>query len=155
MQAATIRTEIQSIDWQKHTVRLHELVQKKPIVVGLSVVGFLLVVNRIGIGGEKESRIVELGTAIDFQKGRILDDRESTCYYGREKLLSQKTRAMFGGQAKLEARLLELEKKLQKAQAKPDYNPPKGQLAASGQGSPLGPNPQGATAYAFEAPKKQ
>ncbi|MGE0633637.1 MAG: TraB/VirB10 family protein, partial [Pseudobdellovibrionaceae bacterium] len=96
---------------------LKELIQKKPVFVGLSVVGLLLIVNLIGMGSEKENRLMERGTTVSFQNGRILNDRESTFYYGKERLLSQKAQAMFEGQSKLEARLAELEKKLQEANA--------------------------------------
>lgn len=114
-----IVTQIKSFDWKKHEARIKEIVQKKPLFVGLAVVGILLVVNMIGLGGKNENRIVERGTSIDFQKGRILNDRESTFYYGKERLLSKKTQSMIEGQTRLEARLAELEKKLQEAQSRP------------------------------------
>ncbi|MBX3041379.1 MAG: TraB/VirB10 family protein [Bdellovibrionaceae bacterium] len=119
MQMNEIVTQIKSFDWKKHEARIKEIVQKKPIFVGLAVVGVLLIVNLIGLGEKNESRIVERGTALDFQKGRILNDRESTFYYGKERLLSKKAQSMIDGQTKLEARLAELEKKLQEAQNRP------------------------------------
>ena len=117
MNAENILVQIKSFDWKKHHLRIKELTQKKPIIVGLSVVGVLLVINLFGLIGEKENRVIERGAAVSFQNGRILNDRESTFYYGKERLLSQKAQAMFEGQSKLEARLAELEKKLQEANA--------------------------------------
>lgn len=111
--------QIKSFDWKKHEARVKEIMHKKPLLMGLAVLGILLVVNVIGLGGANESRIVERGTSIDFQKGRILNDRESTFYYGKERLLSKKAQSMIEGQTKLEARLAELEKKLQEAQSRP------------------------------------
>lgn len=108
---------VKEIDWKKHEKRIKYLVQRNPIIVGLSVVALLLVVNLIGIGSNKENRVVEREAAVSFQNGRILNDRESTFYYGKERLLSQKAQSMLEGQAKLEARLQELEKKLQEANA--------------------------------------
>ena len=113
MRMNDVIVRMKSFDWKKHETRLKELIQRKPIFVGLIVLGFLLVVNLMGLGREKESRFIERGTTIDFQKGRILNDRESTFYYGKERLLSQKAQSMIEGQTKLEARLIELEKKLQ------------------------------------------
>jgi hypothetical protein len=117
MSAENILVQIRSFDWKKHQLRMKELTQKKPIIVGLSVIGVLLVVNLFGLMGDKENRVIERGAAVSFQNGRILNDRESTFYYGKERLLSQKAQAMFEGQSKLEARLAELEKKLQEANA--------------------------------------
>lgn len=117
MNAENILVQIKSFDWKKHYLRIKELAHKKPIVVGLSVIGLLLVVNLLGLMGERENRIIEHGATVSFQNGRILNDRESTFYYGKERLLSQKAQAMFEGQSKLEARLVELEKKLQEANA--------------------------------------
>lgn len=117
MNAENILVQIKSFDWKKHHLRIKELTQKKPIIVGLSVVGVLLVINLFGLVSEKENRVIERGAAVSFQNGRILNDRESTFYYGKERLLSQKAQAMFEGQSKLEARLAELEKKLQEANA--------------------------------------
>lgn len=119
MQMSEIVTQIKSFDWKKHEARIKEIVQKKPIFVGFAVVGVLLIVNVIGLGGKSENRIVERGASVDFQKGRILNDRESTFYYGKERLLSKKAQSMIEGQTRLEARLAELEKKLQEAQSRP------------------------------------
>lgn len=117
MQVNEAIMRIKEIDWRKHEKRIKDLVQKNPVLVGLSVVTLLLVVNLIGIGSDKENQIVERGAAVSFQNGRILNDRESTFYYGKERLLSQKAQSMLEGQAKLEARLQELEKKLQESTA--------------------------------------
>ncbi|MGE0526407.1 MAG: TraB/VirB10 family protein [Bdellovibrionales bacterium] len=119
MQANNLIAQIQTFNWKKHIARIREIVQKKPIFVGLASVGVLLIVNLVGLGEQNGSRIVEHGASIDFQKGRILNDRESTFYYGKERLLSKKAQTMIEGQAKLEARLAELEKKLQEAQSGP------------------------------------
>lgn len=150
MQMDNVIAQMKTFDWKKHQTRIKELAQKKPILVGLAVVGVLFVVNLIGIGEQNESRIVERGANIDFQKGRILNDRESTFYYGRERLLSQKAQSMMDGQTKLEARLAELEKKLQEAAqspvaAKSDAGPAVGQPQGEGLGiAPTGIPPQGA-----------
>ena len=82
-------------------------------MVGLAILGLLFLINLIGISSSKDSRIVERPSEVSFQNGRILNDRESTFYYGKEKLLSQKAQTMIEAQTKLEARLAELEKKLQ------------------------------------------
>lgn len=119
MNANNIFSEIRSFNWKKHNLRIKELIQQKPIVVGLGTVVILLIVNLIGMGGEKDSRIMERGSALSFQNGRILNDRESTFYYGKERLLSQKAKAMLDGQSKLEARLAEIEKKLQETNTLP------------------------------------
>jgi conjugal transfer pilus assembly protein TraB len=117
MQVNEAIMRVKEIDWRKHEKRIKDLVQKNPVLVGLLVVMLLLVVNLIGIGSDKENRIVERGAAVSFQNGRILNDRESTFYYGKERLLSQKAQSMLEGQAKLETRLQELEKKLQESTA--------------------------------------
>lgn len=103
---------VKAVDWKKHESRVKELVQKKPALVGGIVLGVLLLINVIGIGGS-DQRIVERASEVSFQNGRILNDRESTFYYGRERQLSQKAQTMIEGQARLESRLAELEKKLQ------------------------------------------
>lgn len=146
MQMNGIITQIKSFDWKKHEARIKEIVQKKPIFMGLAVVGVLLIVNLIGLGGKNESRIVERGTVLDFQKGRILNDRESTFYYGKERLLSKKAQSMIDGQTKLEARLAELEKKLQEAQSHPapTGTSDAGPALASQQGLSVVPQRQGA-----------
>ncbi|MFN9066710.1 MAG: hypothetical protein ACK5V3_05735, partial [Bdellovibrionales bacterium] len=84
MNAENILVQIKSFDWKKHHLRIKEFTQKKPIIVGLSVVGVLLVINLFGLVGEKENRVIERGAAVSFQNGRILNDRESTFYYGKE-----------------------------------------------------------------------
>ncbi len=134
MQMDNFISQIKTFDWKKHQTRIKELAQQKPILVGLGVVGLLFVVNMIGIGEQNESRIVERGANIDFQQGRILNDRESTFYYGKERLLSQKAQTMMDGQAKLEARLAELEKKLQEAAQNP--------VAGKSDAGLAGPQPQ-------------
>lgn len=115
MQMNDALTGLKTVNWKKHEARFREIVQQRPILVGLVVVGFLLIVNMIGLSGGTKDRVIERGAAIDFQNGRILNDRESTFYYGKERLLSQKAQSMLEGQAKLEARLAELEKRLQEA----------------------------------------
>lgn len=117
MQVSNVIEQFKAFDWKKHETRLKEFAQAKPILVGLMVVGVLFAINLIGIGEKHESRIVERAAPIDFQDGRILNDRESTFYYGKERLLSQKAQSMMDGQSKLEARLADLEKKLQEAQS--------------------------------------
>ncbi len=113
----------QSVDWKKHESRIKEMVQKKPLYVGLAALIILLVVNMIGMGGGKPSRIIERPKEVSFQNGRILNDRESTFYYGKEKLLSQKAQSLIETQSKLETRLAELEKKLQEKQVAPAPSP--------------------------------
>ena len=115
MQMNEVIVRVKEIDWKKHEKRIKELVERKPILIGLSVVALLLLVNLIGIGSNKDNHVVERGALVSFQNGRILNDRESTFYYGKERLLSQKAQSMLEGQAKLEARLQELEKKLQES----------------------------------------
>ncbi len=122
MNVSHFTKQIKSIDWKKHEVRFKDLVQKKPLYVALSVLFILLVVNMIGIGGAKPSRIIERPKEVSFQNGRILNDRESTFYYGKEKLLSQKAQSLIETQSKLETRLAELEKKLQEKQVAPVQN---------------------------------
>jgi hypothetical protein len=122
MQMNEVLTQIKTFGWKKHEARLKELVQQKPILAGLAVIGVLLLVNLVGLRGGGESRIVERGTALSFQDGRILNDRESTFYYGKERLLSQKAQTMMESQKALETRLAELEKKLQEAKQPPAQN---------------------------------
>lgn len=122
---------VKEIDWKKHEKRIKDLIQKNPILVGLSIVALLLLVNLIGIGSSNNNHVVERGAPVSFQNGRILNDRESTFYYGKERLLSQKAQSMLEGQAKLEARLQELEKKLQEA------NSQNAKVPASVDGTPL------------------
>lgn len=112
MEMTKVLDSFKSFDWKRHEERLKEIVKTKPLLVGGGVLGVLLLVNLIGLGGQRESRIIERPAEINFQNGRILNDRESTFYYGKERLLSQKAQAMMDGQAKLEARLAELEKKV-------------------------------------------
>lgn len=112
MGVAEVIQNVKSVDWKKHEARVKELIQKKPALIGGIVLAVLFLINVIGIGGN-EQRIVERASEVSFQNGRILNDRESTFYYGRERLLSQKAQTMLDGQARLESRLAELEKKLQ------------------------------------------
>lgn len=119
MEMTMILERVKRIDWNKHRARLRELVQEKPLLVGGGVLGFLLLVNLIGLGSAKEARIIERPSEVNFQNGRILNDRESTFYYGKERLLSQKAQNMLDAQARLEAKLAELEKKLQTGSATP------------------------------------
>ena len=113
MQISEAVNGIKDFDWNKHKGRLKNLVEKKPVLVGLGALGVLLLINLIGIGHSKEQRIIERPTEINFQNGRILDDRESTFYYGKERLLSQKTQNLLDTQAQLMTRISDLEKKLQ------------------------------------------
>ena len=131
MQMNDVIVRVKEIDWKKHEKRIKDLVQKNPILIGLSVVALLLLVNLIGLGSSNDSHVVERGASVSFQNGRILNDRESTFYYGKERLLSQKAQSMLDGQAKLEARLQELEKKLQEA------NSPNAKTLVSVDGTPL------------------
>jgi len=119
MEMTKVFDSIKEINWKRHEERLKELIKTKPLIVGGGVLGFLLLVNLIGIGGQKESRIIERPTEINFQNGRILNDRESSFYYGKERLLSQKAQAMMDAQAQIQARMAELEKKLAAAQTVP------------------------------------
>lgn len=114
---------IKAFDWKRHEERVKEIVKTKPLMVGGGVLAFLLLVNLIGIGSQNESRIIERPAEISFQNGRIMNDRESTFYYGKERLLSQKAQAMMDSQAQLLARMSELEKKLATAQAAPPQAP--------------------------------
>ena len=137
MQMNEVILRVRKIDWKKHERRIKDLVQKNPILVGVSVVALLLLVNLISIGSNNSNYVIERGAPISFQNGRILNDRESTFYYGKERLLSQKAQSMLEGQAKLEARLQELEKKLQEANSQNAKTP------ASVDGAPLvGQTPQ-------------
>ena len=113
MEMNQVLVKIKTFDWKKHEARIKELIHKKPLAVGLGILVVLVVVNLVGLGSTKQSRIIEHPTEVSFQNGRILNDRESTFYYGKEKMLSQKAQALIETQAKLEARLSELEKKLQ------------------------------------------
>jgi hypothetical protein len=119
---------LKNIDWKKHESRIKGIVQKKPLIVGGVVLGFLFLINLIGLVTKRENRIIEHPQEISFQHGRILNDRESTFYYGKERLLSQKAQTMIETEAKLDARLAELEKKVQTAgsPAKPVETPPTG-----------------------------
>lgn len=117
MQMNNVIAQIKSFDWKKHEARIKAFAKQRPVPVGIVVVVLIALLNVLGLSSKNESRIVERGANIDFQKGRILNDRESTFYYGKERLLSQKAQNMMEGQAKLEARLIELEKKLQEAQS--------------------------------------
>jgi hypothetical protein len=122
---------VKEFDWKKHQARIKELIQNKPILVGVGVLAVLLLVNLLSFRGSSENRVVERAASLSFQDGRILNDRESTYYYGKERLLSQKAQSMLDGQTKLEARLAELEKKLQEAKVQPSTpaNPDAGQTA--------------------------
>ena len=117
MEMSEVLLKVKSFDWKKHQTRLRELVQKKPLLVGASVLFVLLIVNLIGMGSGQKGRIFERPSEVSFQNGRILNDRESTFYYGKEKLLSQKAQALIDTQSKLETRLSELEKKLAQGNA--------------------------------------
>lgn len=134
MEMTKVLDSIKSFDWKRHEERVEELVKTKPLIVGGSVLGFLLLLNLVGIGGQKESRIIERSTEINFQNGRILNDRESSFYYGKERLLSQKAQAMMDAQAQIQARMAELEKKLAAAQTVPP-------LPAAGPGAEASPPP--------------
>lgn len=122
MNMNTAIQKVQSIDWKKHEVRIKDLIQKKPLYVALSVLVILFAINLLGVGSHHESRIMEHPKEVSFQNGRILNDRESTFYYGKEKLLSQKAQTLIDSQSKLETRLAELEKKLQEKQSSQNLN---------------------------------
>lgn len=119
MNSSQVMDRLRGFEWRKHEARLKKLVQKKPFVAGAAVLGLLVLINLIGIGSVNESRIIERPSEVSFQNGRILNDRESTFYYGKEKLLSQKAQTMMESQVRLEAKLAELEKKLQSAGPSP------------------------------------
>lgn len=139
-QVLTKFRSFREIDWKKHEARLKELVQKKPLLVGGISLGFLLLLNLFSSNGSKPSRIIERPAEVSFQNGRILNDRENTFYYGKERLLSQKAQTMMESQAKLQARLDELEKKLDQGNSKPP-EPPKIGVAVI-QTNPSPENPQ-------------
>lgn len=123
MEMTKLLDSIRGFDWKRHEDRIKEIVKTKPLLIGGGVLAFLLLVNLIGIGSRNESRIIERPTEINFQNGRILNDRESSFYYGKERLLSQKAQAMMDAQAQIQARMAELEKKLASAQAAPPQSP--------------------------------
>lgn len=117
MEMAKVVSSFKSIDWKRREERLKDIFKTKPLLVGGAVLGILLLVNIVGIGSQQESRFVERPADVNFQNGRILNDRESTFYYGKERLLSQKAQAMMDAQAQIAARLAELEKKMSAAPA--------------------------------------
>ena len=125
MEMAKVLFSIKGFDWKRHEERLREIVRTKPVLVGGSVLAVLLLVNVIGIGNKTQSRFIERSAQINFQNGRILNDRESSFYYGKERLLSQKAQTMMDAQARLQTRMDELEKKLTAAQV-----PPAAQISA-------------------------
>ncbi|GHT97393.1 hypothetical protein FACS1894126_1350 [Alphaproteobacteria bacterium] len=96
---------------EKHLSRLRGQVAAKPVMAGFGLLLFLFLLNLIALFRGGETRVLEHPSEVNFQDGRILNDRESTFYYGRERLLSQKAAAMAELTAKLEARVAELEKK--------------------------------------------
>ena len=116
MEIAKVFDSFKGFDWKRHELRLKEIFKTKPLLVGGGVLAVLLLINLVGIGSRQESRITERSAEINFQNGRILNDRESTFYYGKERLLSQKAQAMMDAQAQITARLAELEKKMTTAQ---------------------------------------
>jgi hypothetical protein len=77
---------VKEFDWKKHQARIKELIQNKPILVGVGVLAVLLLVNLLSFRGSSENRVVERAASLSFQDGRILNDRESTYYYGKERL---------------------------------------------------------------------
>ena len=113
MELSQVMNRVREFDWKKHETRVKEIVQKKPVAVGAGVLGLLLFINIIGLSGGSESRIIERPAEVSFQNGRILNDRESTFYYGKERQLSLKAQTMMESQARLEAKIAELEKRLQ------------------------------------------
>lgn len=119
MEIAKMVESMKGFNWKRHEERIKEIAKTKPLMVGGGVLALLLLVNIIGLGGQNESRMIERPAEINFQNGRILNDRESTFYYGKERLLSQKAQAMMDSQAQLLARMAELEKRLATAQATP------------------------------------
>lgn len=119
MEMAKMVESMKGFNWKRHEERIKEIAKTKPLIVGGGVLALLLLVNIIGLGGQNESRMIERPAEINFQNGRILNDRESTFYYGKERLLSQKAQAMMDSQAQLLARMAELEKRLATAQATP------------------------------------
>ena len=112
MEMSKMVDSFKSFDWKRHEVRVKEIFKTKPLLVGGGVLAVLLLINLVGIGSHQESRIIERPAEINFQNGRILNDRESTFYYGKERLLSQKAQAMMDAPAQIAARLAELEKKM-------------------------------------------
>jgi hypothetical protein len=117
MELSQVMNRVREFDWKKHETRVKEIVQKKPVAVGAGVLGLLLFINIIGLSGGSESRIIERPAEVSFQNGRILNDRESTFYYGKERQLSLKAQTMMESQARLEAKISELEKRLQSGTA--------------------------------------
>lgn len=157
MNTSLLLERVKSFDWKKHEARVRELAQKKPILVGIAAVAVLLLINLLSMDRSEKIRLVEKGASIDFQKGRILNDRESTFYYGKERLLSERAKAMFEGQAKLEAKIAELEKKLESAggvtQAKPsDSAQVPGSEGVGLQSSVAGSTPNQSELQLYDAP---
>lgn len=96
----------------KHRERLVSLYHERPFKAAILVVVVLILANYFFIQSDSENRILERQADSNFQNGRILNDSEKTFYNGKEKLLSQKAQSLIDSQEKLEARLKELEEKL-------------------------------------------
>jgi len=98
--------------FNKHRERLVKLYHEKPFKVAIAVAVVLILANYFFVRSDSEGRILERQADTNFQNGRILNDSEKTFYNGKEKLLSQKAQSLIDSQEKLEARLKELEEKL-------------------------------------------
>jgi len=119
MTAIHILKKINEFPWKKHRERIQSIIQKRPLLLGIGAIAVLMLLNLADISHKEDRHIIERRVATDFQQGRILNDRESTFYYGKERQLSKKTQAMLDGQNKLEEKIAELEKKLQEVQSPP------------------------------------
>jgi hypothetical protein len=97
---------------QKHYARFKNIISESPIKFGIGAILFLVLINFASVTKNENHRIIERPTEINFQNGRILNDRETTFYHAQERLLSQKAQNMIEGQKQLETRIVELEKRL-------------------------------------------
>jgi conjugal transfer pilus assembly protein TraB len=103
---------ISKLNLQKHYDRIKQIMNNSPIKFGIGAILILVIINAFSVSKNENHRIIENSKEINFQNGRILNDRETTFYHGQERLLSQKAQNMIESQKLLESRIGELEKKL-------------------------------------------
>lgn len=117
---------IRSFDFTKHIDRIKSLADKRMIIVSVIAFAIMVVMSLVFFMGPTNERVFEHINDDSFQDGRILDDRESTYFYGKEKMLSQKAQALLDSQAKLEAKVAALEMKVSSGTVNSTSPPPVG-----------------------------
>ena len=100
------------INWRKVISRAKAYGSQKPVNAGALALLVLILLKIIFNSSDSRSKGFSQPTEVNFKSGRILNERESTFYHGRERQLSKTAQGLIESEQKLAARLSELEAKL-------------------------------------------